>query len=145
MSDTKTHPSSTPGADGTRRYVLALSRLAPDASATVVADIFKRARDRHRELDIFGAMLFDGERFGVLLCGAPALVEQALDALTVDPWQALPVVLADGPSAPPWAGGGWRSGWSEPDGLAPLAAADAPRDGAALQAWRVLIGTSDLL
>ena len=153
MIQPKTHPSFTPAltlvpeaASATaQRCVLAMTRLASGVTATAVADIFKRTRDRHRDLAIVGAMLFDGERFGLLLCGPSAQVDQTLAALAVDARQAPPVVLADGPNVPSWAAQGWRSGWSEPDALAALAAADAPRDDAALQAWRVLIGASDLL
>ena len=151
MTSNRTHiftlpnQGTEPAIGSVPRCLLAITRLAPGVTASALADIFKRTRGRHRDLGIVGAMLFDGEHFGLLLCGESGQVGRAFDALLVDPRQALPVVLFDGPNVPSWAARGWRSGWSEPDGLATLAAADSPRDGAAMQALQVLIGASDLL
>ncbi len=106
-----------------------MTRLAASVSALAVAEVLKRSRERHRELSICGVMLFDGERLGLLLCGAPAQVEQALGHVLADPCQSRPVVLADLAQVPEWAAtawrSGWRSGWCEPDALAGLEAGPA--------------------
>jgi len=125
--------------------MLLLTHLAPGVGAAAVADIFKRCRERHAQLAIAGTILFDGERFGALFCGAPDRVELALQAVTSDPRQAWPQVLADADQVPPWVAKGWRSGWCEPDGLAPLTTPDAPHGPAAAETWRALMATSDLL
>lgn len=128
-----------------RRCLLVLSRLAPEVPVAAVADIFKRSRERHAELEVSGAMLFDGERLCVLLCGSHAQVERAIDAVFSDPVRTAPAVLADVAHSPPWAAQAWRTGWSEPDALACLEAADAPQGEAALELWRALVDASDLL
>lgn len=122
-----------------------LTHLAPNVGAVMVADIFKRCRERHGRLAIAGTILFDGERFGVLCCGSAAQVALAVEAITSDPRQAWPRVLADGEEVPAWAGQTWRSGWCEPDALAPLMATGAAQGPAALQTWRALLAASDLL
>jgi len=126
-----------------RRCLSAVTWLAPGVSAASLADIFKRTRDRHHQLGVTGVMLFDGDRFAYLLCGAAAEVSEAFDAITADPRQTLPTKLADATDVPPWAERVWRTGWSEPDALAAVAAAAAPDE--ALTAWQAVIGASDLL
>lgn len=129
----------------TARCVLMLTHLAPGVGAVVVADIFKRCRERHGQLAVTGTILFDGERLGLLCCGAPDQVGLAIDAITSDPRQAWPLVLVDGEQVPAWAAQTWRSGWCEPDALAPLTAAGAEQGPAALKTWRALLAASDLL
>jgi hypothetical protein len=132
-------------APATARCLLLVTHLAPGVGAVVVADIFKRCRERHGQLAITGTMLFDGERFGVLCCGAPDQVSLAAEAITSDPRQARPMVLADASRVPAWAARTWHSGWCEPDALALLTAADAPQGPDAVNAWRALLAASDLL
>ncbi len=127
------------------RGLLATSRLRTGVSATAVSQTFKRARDRHHQLAVTGMMLFDGERFAYLLCGAAAAVGGAFDALAQDPHQAGTVVRYDSPLSPSWAAQGWRSGWSEPDALLVLEAPTLTGDSAMLEVWRALIGAGDLL
>jgi hypothetical protein len=128
-----------------RRCLLVLVRLADGTSTLSVAEILKRSRERHDPLAIAGAMLFDGERLGLLLCGALVQVGQAFEAFLADAGQACPRVLADAPQPPPWASPGWKAGWSEPDALAPLEADDTARGDTALELWRGLVEASDLL
>ena len=125
--------------------VLLLSRLAAEAGAGAVADIFKRSRQRHGTWSIAGVMLFDGDRLGALLCGAPQRVELAVEALITEPRLTAPVVLARASEPPPWLAPAWRSGWCEPDALATLTGTDAPQGDAAIKAWQALMAASDLL
>lgn len=127
------------------RCVLVVTRLAPGVSAVVVAEIFKRCRARHGQLPVTGTILFDGERFGVLFCGEPDHVGQALEDITSDPRQVRPLVLTDADRVPAWAAQSWHSGWCEPDALALLHAPDAPQGPAAMETWRALVAASDLL
>lgn len=136
-------PCPTPGR-ASRHCALVLMHLAPDVGAVLVAEMFKRCRERHAELDITGAILFDGERFGALLCGARDAVEQAVAAVTSDPRQARPRVLAVADPVPPWAPGRWHSGWCEPDALSRFCTEDVPCASAAVDTWRALMAASDL-
>lgn len=125
--------------------VLVLSRLAAEAGAGVVADIFKRSRERHEKWSITGVMLFDGERLGALFCGAPQQVALAAETLLTDPRLTAPLVLAQATDPPPWLAPAWRSGWCEPDALAALTGPGAPQGDAAIEAWQALMAASDLL
>jgi hypothetical protein len=140
----RTQPIHTTPARAMRALLL-VTRLAPGITAAAVADIFKGTRDRHHKLAITGTMLFDGERFGVLLCGVHGAVGVAFDAISSDPRPVRRGVLCDGAEIPAWAAQGWRSGWSEPDALAALEAAEVRPDTATLDTWRALVGASDLL
>ena len=123
--------------------VLVFTRLT--AGVDAVADIFKRCRDRHAEMAITGAMLFDGEHLAALLCGAGPQVALAADALVTDPRQSHARVLATAADSPVWAGLSWRTGWCEPDALAMFSQTDAPQGKAAIEAWQALMAASDLL
>ena len=90
-------------------------------------------------------MLFDGECLGALVCGAPQQVNLAVAAWMADPRQVGAQFLADAAEVPAWAPNAWRSGWCEPDALAPLLSAGAPQGNAAIEAWQALMAASDLL
>ena len=129
---------------------LFITHLATGTTPAAVADIFKRTREAHRRLAIGGAMLFDGERFGYGLFGPVVAVAAAVDAVQSDPHQTDLQLLSsiDGAVPAGWPSQGWRSGWTEPDGLAELAelAADSrPRHVDALASWSEVLGASDLL
>lgn len=134
-----------PASLSAQRCALVVTRLAPGVGAVVVADIFKRCRERHGQFAITGTILFDGERFGMLCCGTPDHVRRALEAITSDPRQTLPLILADASQVPAWAAQSWYAGWCEPDALAALTGVDAPRGPAAVNVWRALLAASDLL
>ena len=127
------------------RATLVVTRLAPGVGASVVADIFKRCRQRHARLAVTGAILFDGERLGVWCCGAAEKVAAAIEAIHADPLLVAPRTLVDADEVPPWAAQTWHAGWCEPDALAALTEADAPRGSAAIEAWRAVMAASDLL
>ena len=139
---------------------LFITHLAPGATPAAVADIFKRTRETHKRLAIGGAMLFDGERFGYGIFGAVAALAAAVDAVQSDLRQTGLQLLSSIEGAIPagWPATGWRSGWTEPDGLATLAAPAADRGSVGVGVgvdvgggvdvfalWAQLLGASDLL
>ena len=129
---------------------LFITHLASGTTPAAVAEIFKRTREAHRRLAIGGAMLFDGERFGYGLVGTAAEVAAAVDVVQSDGRETGLRLLSsiDGAIPAGWPAKGWRSGWTEPDALAELAALavdDGPRGVDALASWAELLGASDLL
>jgi hypothetical protein len=126
---------------------LFITHRAPGLAPGAVGEIFKRTRERHDRLGVAGVLLFDGASLGHALSGTLEAVTQAFEAALADPRQTGLVLLSavEGELPAGWPVRGWRSGWTEPDVLARLAAEDGPRGDAALAWWLELMGASDLL
>jgi len=79
--------------------ILYVSSIAPDASATVVADIVGKARLHNRWLEITGLLVFDGMRFCEQMEGRQADVMAQLARIETDTRHSHLQVVHQGPLA----------------------------------------------
>jgi len=79
--------------------ILYVSSIAPDASATVVADIVGKARLHNRSLEITGLLVFDGMRFCEQMEGSQADVMALLARIETDIRHSNLQVVHQGPLA----------------------------------------------
>jgi len=79
--------------------ILYVSTIAPDASATVVADIVGKARLHNRSLEITGLLIFDGMRFCEQMEGQQKDVMAQLARIETDTRHSNLQVVHQGPLA----------------------------------------------
>ncbi len=79
--------------------ILYVSTIAPDASASVVAEIVGKARLHNRRLEITGLLIFDGMRFCEQMEGRQADVKAQLARIETDTRHFNLQVVHQGPLA----------------------------------------------
>jgi hypothetical protein len=104
--------------------LLYVSQLAPRADFSAVKSIAEVARHKNSQLDISGALLFDGERFAQLLEGNEADIRFLMNSIEGDARHTNLVVLAALEADKRHVPERWSSGYCDPEELSPL---DGPR------------------
>lgn len=124
--------------------LLTLSRLAPQASFSVVNEIASVSRRSNPAHGITGALLFDGEYFAQLLEGPEAEVTELMHKIAADPRHDTVTLLYGGATDLPRLTQTWRSGYCESQQLGAFAADETLRGPLALAVFASILQGADV-
>jgi Sensors of blue-light using FAD len=123
--------------------LLYVSQLAPCADFSVVKSIASVARHKNSQLNVSGALLFDGERFAQLLEGDEADVRFLMNSIQGDTRHMNLVVLAALEGGRRFVPQRWSSGYCDPEELSPLDGAQPLRGPAARDVFLSVLQGAD--
>jgi Sensors of blue-light using FAD len=112
------------------QHFVYISRLAPGQDPATVRSILEVSRERNRQRNLSGVLVFDGERFAQWLEGPPDQVLALAARLEVDPRHVeMRVLYAGVRAATERLASTWRAGYADPGDIDVLEdATDAPLD-----------------
>lgn len=125
-------------------WFLYVSDLAPAMPSNVVGQILRQSRERNRQRQVTGALLFDGERFCQLLEGEPAAVQALISDIECDPRHVRLTVLLHAAASTPRLMTLWQCGYCEHESFEAIEAAAARDPELAIGAFIKLLKASEL-
>ena len=124
--------------------LLYASQLAAGCDFGVVRSIVNVSRQRNRERNITGTLLFDGERFGQLIEGAESDVLELMVRIERHSRHTNIQLLHAGRCAASQSMQRWASGYCDAHELDAFGAESGLRDAAIVDAFRVVLKRADL-